>query len=420
MAKLPLEGVRVADLTMVWAGPYGTRILADMGAEVIKIESVENYDLIRTFVFLPSTTENPWNKSAYFNHYNRGKLGVSLNLAKPRGKEVFKKLIKISDVVIENYRADVMERLGFTYEALKEIKPDIIMLSMPGRGSTGPERLNYAYGPLLEANAGLVSITGYPDGRIERTGISYGDPIAGATAAGAVALALHYRRLTGKGQFIDLSQMECLTRMIGEAVLDWSMNQRIGGLTGNRHPYMAPHGCYRCKGEDKWVTIAVQNDEEWESFCQALGNPQWTSDYRFADSLSRWQNQDELDQHIGEWTILRTPHEVMYILQNAGIAAGVVMDHIDLLEDAHLNERGFWGMHTHPQAGTWKIEGPTWRLSEAPDFHWKPAPCFGQHNDYLFRDLLGLSDEEIRQLEEEQIIGTKPAIPQHLLLVDDT
>ena len=218
MAILPLEGVRVVDLTMVWAGPYATRILADMGAEVIKIESVDNYDLIRTFVFLPSTTENPWNKSAYFNHYNRGKLGVTLNLAKDKGKELFKELVKISDVVIENYRADVMERLGFTYEALKEIKPDIIMISMPGRGSTGPERLNYAYGPLLEANSGLVSITGYSDGCVERTGISYGDPIAGTCAAGAVALALHYRRLTGKGQYIDISQMETLTRMIGEVV----------------------------------------------------------------------------------------------------------------------------------------------------------------------------------------------------------
>jgi crotonobetainyl-CoA:carnitine CoA-transferase CaiB-like acyl-CoA transferase len=235
MAKLPLEGIRIADLSMVWAGPYCTRLLADMGAEVIKIESVRNYDLPRTFVFLPPGTERPYNKAAYFNHYSRNKLGVTINLAKPRGVALFKQLVKISDVVIENYRADVMEKLGLTYDVLKEVKPDIIMVSLPGHGKTGPEKDNYAYGTLMEQLSGLVSITGYRDGYIQRSGISYGDPIAGVAAAGAVATALHYRRRTGKGQFVDLAQRESLTRLIGEAVMDWTMNQRVQPCLGNRH-----------------------------------------------------------------------------------------------------------------------------------------------------------------------------------------
>ena len=417
MAKLPLEGIRIVDLTMVWGGPYATRILGDMGAEVIKIESVENYDLLRTYVFLPQGTERPHNKSAYFNHYNRNKMGVSLNLAKRRGIELFKKLVKMSDVVIENYRADVMEKLGLTYEVLKEVKPDIIMVSLPGHGKTGPERNNYAYGTHVEQIAGLVSITGYRDGYIQRAGISYGDPISGVAAAGAVATALHYRRLTGKGQFIDLSQRENLTRLIGDAVMDWTMNQRMWPCIGNRHSSMAPHGCYRCKGEDEWVTIAVETDKEWQSFCQALDNPQWSREEKFADSLSRWQNQDELDKYIEEWTVRRTPDEVMHILQDAGVAAGVVMDCKALLADPHLNERGFWEMQTHPDAGTWRMEGPTYRLSKTPAHIRMSAPSFGQHNDYLFRELLGLSDREIEQLEKEEIIGSEPLIPENLLLM---
>ena len=415
MAKLPLEGIRIIDLTMVWAGPYATRLLADMGAEVIKIESIKNYDLLRTFVFLPQGTERPYNKSAYFNHYNRNKLGATLNLGKRRGAELFKELVKISDVVIENYRPDVMEKLGLTYEVLREVKPDIIMISLPGHGKTGPERDNYAYGTHVEQLSGLVSITGYRDGHIQRTGISYGDPLAGAMAAGAVATALHYRRVTGKGQFIDLAQRENLTRLIGEAVMDWTMNQRMWQYTGNRHPSMVPHGCYRCQGEDEWVTIAVETDRGWESLCQALGNPSWTSDAKFADSLNRRQNQDELDRNIEEWTVLRTPYEVMHILQHTGVAAGAVMDCKALLQDPHLNERDFWEMQTHPDAGTWKMEGPTWRLSESQAHIRMSAPCFGQHNDYLFRELLGLSDKEIEQLEKDEIIGVEPDIPKHLL-----
>ncbi|MBI2848005.1 MAG: CoA transferase [Chloroflexi bacterium] len=417
MKRLPLEGIRVADLTMVWAGPYGTRMLADMGAEVIKIESIRNYDLIRTFVNLPRGTERPYNKSAYFNHYNRNKLGVSLDLSKPRGVELFKELIKISDVVVENYRADVMEKLCLTYDVLKEIKQDIIMVSLPGHGKTGPERNNYAYGTLIEELSGMVSITGYPDADVQRSGISYGDPVAGAMAAAAVAVALHERQRTGKGQFVDMSQRETLTRLIGEAVMDWTMNRRTWALTGNRHPSMAPHGCYRCKGKDDWVTITVRTDKEWGNLCQVMGNPGWVKEARFGDSLSRWQHQDEMDKYIAEWTMQRTPYEVTHMLQAAGVAAGPVLDCKGLLEDPHLNGRGFWQTQTHPDAGTWKMEGPAWGLSKTPARIRMPAPGFGQHNDYLFRELLGLSPEEIEQLEKDEIIGSVPLIPDNLLIM---
>lgn len=414
MSALPLEGIRIVDLTMVWAGPFATRILADMGAEVIKIESIKNYDLIRTLVFLRRDTERRWNKSAYFNHYNRNKLGISLDLSNPKGKELLFRLIKISHAVVENYRADVMEKLGLGYEVLKQVKSDIVMLSLPGHGKTGPERLNYAYGTLLEELSGLVSMGGYRDGLVEKTGISYGDPTAGYMAAGLLAAALFYRAKTGKGQFIDLSQRENLTRLMGEAVLDWSMNQRMWPLMGNRHFWMSPHGCYRCKGENKWVTIAVTNDEEWAGFCSAIGDPPWTKEPKFADSATRYQNQDEMDKYIEQWTKVRTPQEVMYIMQAAGVAAGPVMDQLDLLEDPHLNEKGFWEMHTHPDAGTWKMEKPTFVLSETPLRIRRPAPMFGEHNYYILKELLGLSDKEVKELEKEKIIGDAPDIPENL------
>ena len=416
-AGLPLEGIRIIDLSMVWAGPYATRILADMGAEVIKIESVNNYDLLRTFVFLPQGTERPYNRGAFFNHYNRNKLGITLNLAKPRGVGIFKKLVEISDVVIENYRPDVMGKLGINYEVLKEVKPDIIMVSMPGHGKTGPEKDNYAYGTHVEQLAGLVSITGYPDGHLQRSGISYGDPVAGTMAAGAVATALHRRRSTGKGQYVELAQRENLTRFVGEAIMDLTMNRRIWPTIGNRHTCMAPHGCYRCKGDDAWVTIAVDTDEQWGCFCRALGDPPWAEYVAFADSLSRWKNQDELDRLVEAWTMVRTPHEVMHTLQSKAVAAGVVMDSRALLEDPHLNDRGFWETVTHPDAGTWKMEGPTCRLVDTPAHIRMPPPCFGQHNDHVFRYLLNLTDLEIKQLVDEEIIGTAPLIPDHLLLM---
>ncbi len=417
MTGLPLEGIRIADLTMVWAGPCCTKFLADVGAEVIKIESVKNYDLNRTFVYLPPGTPRPYNRSAYFNHYNRNKYGISLNLAKPRGKEIFKRLVKMSDVVIENYRADVMDKLGLNYEMLKAVKEDIIMVSMPGHGKYGPERDNYAYGTLMEQLSGLVSITGYPDGYVQRSGISYGDPVAGAAAAGAVMAALHYRRRTGKGQYIDLAQREGITRMIGEAFMDWSMNRRVQQPMGNRHPSMVPQGCYRCKGVDQWVTIAVETDAEWECFCRALSDIDWTRDARFAGSLSRWQNQDELNKYIESWTILRTPYEVIHVLQSAGVAAGAVLDARNLLEDPHLNERGFWEIQTHRDAGTWRMDGPVWHLSKTPAHIRMSAPCFAEHNDYVFREILGLSAEEIEQLEKEEVTGREPVIPEHLLVM---
>ncbi len=244
---LPLEGIRIADLTMVWAGPYATRLLADMGAEVIKIESLAVWDQLRGLGSLPPDTPRLYNKSAYFNHNNRNKYGATFNLRHPRGKELFLELVKQCDVVMENYRAEVMDRLGLSFDELRAVKPDIILVSMPGHGKTGPERDYVAYGTNVEQLAGVVSLTGYEGEEAQKTGISFGDPMAGTAAAGAVAMALHYRNRTGRGQFIDLAQREALSTFVGAQMVGYSMNHELPERLGNKHPYHAPHGVYPCQ-----------------------------------------------------------------------------------------------------------------------------------------------------------------------------
>src|SRR5579884_2582240 len=251
--RLPLAGVRIADLTAVWAGPYATRLLADMGAEVIKVESAGAPDLLRALAGPMPGVERTYNRSAYFNHNNRNKYGCSIDLATPAGKQLFLELVSISDVVIENFRADVLDRLGLGYEVLRGIRPDIVLVSMPGHGKTGPEAGYIAYGTNVEQLAGLVSITGYEGGEPHKSGISYGDPIAGTMAAGAVLTALLYRRRTGRGQWVDLAQREALTGLLGEYVVHYSMTRRLPERTGNSHPAWAPHGVFPCAGPGERV-----------------------------------------------------------------------------------------------------------------------------------------------------------------------
>ena len=250
MKKLPLAGVRVADLTMMWAGPYATRLLAEMGAEVIKIESPASWDNIRTLIPQPPGTEDPWNRSFYFNDYNRDKKSLTLDLAQPRGREVFLRLVAKCDVVIENYRADVLEKLGLGYDVLRSARPDIILVSMAGFGKTGTERGHVGFGPIIEQMSGLASLTGYgDDGEPYKTGISYGDPVAGLAAAGAVALALVKRQKTGEGSYVDLPQRETMATLIGEAFVASSLRGENPVHRGNRSARFAPQGVYRvCRG----------------------------------------------------------------------------------------------------------------------------------------------------------------------------
>ena len=416
---LPLEHVRVVDLSHVFAGPTCARILAELGADVIKVEARQRFDVSR----LIALTDNdhggqPWNRASYFAVRNAGKRGITLNLSSDRGIDLLKRLIGQADVLVESFTPRVMKAFGLDYEAVREIKPDIIMLSMSGYGQTGPQADYTAYGTGLECASGIAQLTGYRGGPPIRSGISFTDPIAGIMGAGAVLAALHYRRRSGKGQFIDLSQQEAAIPLIGVALMDYVMNGRVQERQGNRSAVAAPQGCYPCRGDDRWLVISIDGDDEWSSFCRAAGHPEWERDERFADILGRHEHHDALDELIAGWTRQQDAYEAFHLLQRAGVKAAPVLDGKDLLLDPHLKERGHFDVLDFPLIGrrpvhrhlTAKFDG----FEARPG---RPAPLLGEHNAEVLQGLLGLSDEEMAALEEEGVIGTQPelAAPVELL-----
>lgn len=405
---MPLDGIRVVDLTMVWAGPFGARMLGDYGAEVIKVESPRQWDLLRSLGLIPRTEARWYNKSAYFNHNNRDKYALALDLNDHRGKDVLLKLCAASDIIVENFRTDVMDNLGLTYEAVRAANPTIIYISMPGHGKTGPEKDYVAYGSNVEQLAGLVSLSGYEGDEPMKTGFSYGDPMAGTALVGAVATALRQRSLTGEGMYLELAQRENLTMFVGEHLVDYSMNRHARPPIGNRHPIFAPHNRYPCAGEDRWVTIACETGAQFEALCAVIGRPDLAADPRFATNDGRKANEAELDAAIGAWTAPRGHYEVMHLLQRAGVPAGAVLTTPELLADPHLRSRGAWVEHTHPDAGTWEMEAPPWKLSRTPGHIRMPAPGFGEHNSYVLRDLLHLPEERIAELYAAGITADDP------------
>lgn len=408
MFRLPLYGVRVLDLTMAWAGPYATRLLGDMGAEIIKIEAVGSWDLLRTFTGQSPSVDRVWDRSPYFNHINRNKYGCALDLSNDRGRDLFLRLVAVSDVVIENFRAEVMDNLGLTYETLAAANPHIIVVSMPAHGKSGPERDFIAFGTNVEQLSGLCSLSGYEGGPPQKTGISYGDPVAGVAATGAVCLALWDRRRSGRGQYIEVAQRETLTGLIGEQIVGYSMSGHEPPRRGNRHTSMAPHGCYPSSGDDEWLTLACEDDAQFTALAEVMGHPELASDPRFANVVSRFRNQDALDAEIAAWTAGRTKEDAAEALQAAGIPASPVLSVPEVLADPHLRARGFFENVSHSIAGDWEIEGPHWRMSESPGHVRLPAPAFGEHNAYVFGELLGLSDGEIAALEAEGITSNVP------------
>ena len=302
MNKPPLDGIRVADFCWAWAGPYGALQFAHLGAEVIRIESQTRP--------CPSRLIPPWadnekgglNRSGYFNQYNQGKRSLTLNLKKSEGLELAKKVVAKSDIVTENFAGGVMDKMGLGYEVLRAIKPDIIMISLSGYGATGPEKGYVSYGPPQVALSGMSSLTGYKDDQPRQAGFSYGDPNGGVHGTFAVMCALLHRAKTGNGQFIDLSQREACAMLLPEGLMDYAMNGTQPPRNGNRDPYMAPHGVFRCKGEDRWVSIVVGNEEEWQRFCKAIGQPALATDVRFATLAARKENEDALEQIVTTWT----------------------------------------------------------------------------------------------------------------------
>jgi benzylsuccinate CoA-transferase BbsF subunit len=413
----PLKNFRVLDLSRIWAGPYCTKLLADMGAEVLKMESLRVYDShrgpvspARGIAAYPGAEpgEEPWNRNGWFNCLHMSKYGITLELTHEAGRQVFEQLVAISDVVVENFRQGSLERLGYTYNTLRQIRPDLIYVSMPAFGNSGPWKSYVAYGIGQEQLSGMAHMTGYVDEGPMKSGINHGDPITGSHAAGVVLAALRYRRRTGQGMFIDVSQQESAVALIGGEVLAYQMTGQEPERQGNHSPYFAPYNTYSCAGEDRWLAIAVSMDEEWRSLAEIVGGPELAADPQYAGNQDRLQNQDQLDRLIAAWTSDREMYDICWQLQNAGVPASPVLQGPDLLEDPHYRDRGTFNEVDHPQVGPKRYPGFAWRMSATPGQVRWPSPTLGQHNSQIYSQLLGLSKNEIEELEREGVIGTRP------------
>lgn len=401
--QLPLEGIRVADFTWVWAGPFATMQLAHLGAEVIRIET-ENRVCVTRRIPPYADGEPGLNRSGYYNQYNQGKSSLSLNLKKPEGMLIAKKLVAASDIVSENFAGGVIDKMGLGYDTLKQLKSDIIMISMAGYGATGPESAYVSYGPAQVPMSGLSSVTGFPGFPPMHVGFSYGDPNGGLHGAFAVLAALMHRERTGDGQYIDLSQWETSVALLGEALMAQEMNGEAPPRIGNRDEYMAPHGLFRCQGEDRWVSIVVANEEEWQRLCQGMGQPGLATDARFSTVAERKKNEDALEALISVWTEARTDAEVTHTLQGTGVAAFPALMNKEIAEDKHLAERGFFVEHEHPEVGVRRHAGAPWVFSETSCQVRKPAPCLGQDTDVVLQELLGYSAGEIAALRANEVL----------------
>ncbi|MGD9117667.1 MAG: CoA transferase [Dehalococcoidia bacterium] len=395
-----LTGIRVVDFSWVGAGAYCALLAGFLGAEVIKIESRHRLDLTR--YVQPESEKFNVDGSALFNEMNLGKRSVTLNLSKAKGVELARELIKTSDAVVENFRPGVMKKLGLDYASIVEFKPDIVMVSYSLSGQVGPEYNYLGYAPVAGALSGLSYLTGYKDDLPCPVGGEF-DLITGAAALIPVIASLYHRRNTGKGQYIDFSSREAGSCFIGEAVLDYAMNSRNQSQSANRNDVIAPNNCYRCLGNDTWVSISIATDDEWARFCHTSGHSQWLDDTRFCDAYRRWQNQDELDRVIEDWTSKHTEYEVMDMLQKGGVAAVPSFNTKQLSNDIHIKERGVIQNVQHPVTGAIDVLGIPWKLSGIrPSI--RRGPLLGEDNKYVFCELLGLSEDDVRRLEEGEVI----------------
>lgn len=382
-----------------------SQFLADFGAEVIKIEHTKRLDSSR----LRGKVIKDWKKdvelSPYFHDLNRNKLSVNLNLKHPQGLELFKKLVRISHGLVQNFSLRVPKKLGIDYESLRQVKPDLVYLAMPTAGLSGPLKDIIGYAPVYTSLGGIESLVGYSDGTV--TGmimIGPGDPNAAIHGALAMLAALYHHERTGEGQFIELSQMEAITHLQGEAVAEYSMNGRVMGPQGNQHRRMAPHGIYRCTGQDQWVSIAVDTDETWRKFCELMGDSGLAGDERFSSSELRLEHRAILDDIVSNWTQQYSKHKLTTMLQSKGVAAAPVLSRKEKFSDPQLKARQDFVKVIHPVLGEELLDANPWRLSATPPEIFRHAPLVGEHNDYVYGELLNMSSAEISKLKEEEII----------------
>lgn len=409
----PLDGLRILDLSMFFAGPVAAQIAADAGAEVIKVESVQRIDGWRGSASMWDGHVLPWESSPYFNWVNRSKRGITLNLTDPRGADILKELVQKSDVLIENYTPRVMQKFGLSYATLRELNPRLIMLSLSGFGADVAWRDYVAFGMSTEQMSGIAHLTGYEDDAPLFTGMTGGDIFAGVMGANALFAALHHRNLTGQGQHIDLSQLEACNLYIGEAMTAWSLAEIDPGRTGNAHPAYAPQGIYPCK-QEKWIAICCKTDAQWLALAAIIDRPEWlAADSVFTQAKTRSSNRDEIDRTIGAWTRSQDHLELMHRLQKSGIPAGAVMAGPDLLADSHLQARGSFIAQDRPGVGVKHYPNQPYRFRFAEPVPNLRAPLLGEHTAEILTELVGLSPDEITELTTADVIGTIPLAARH-------
>ena len=416
-ASKPLSTIRALELSEIWAGPFCGCLMGDMGAEIIKIESIQRIG--RGPINPPSNAggypdddpgNDPWNRQSNFNAINRNKKSLTLDLKTEQGLNAFKDLVSQSDIVFCNYARTVMENFGLSYDEVRKIKPDIIYMLMPGYGNTGPYADYRSMGMAIDAITGHSFLRGYPDmDHSSNSLVHHPDAVAATNGVMAIASALVHRTKTGEGQFIDMSQAESFMTHLGEIYLENQMQSFSRRRRGNRHPDFAPQGVYKCSGEDNWIAISIKSDADWSKFKATVGNNNLNSDV-FDTLAGRQQHHDQIDKVINEWTYSQDRYDVLNRLQSDQITSGVVLDcGSDSYADPHLNERDFFQIVEHPSAGIYPMTGPIFKF-ESSNGHviHNPAPCLGQDNMYVLKEVLGYGNDKITQFEANEIIGTVP------------
>jgi crotonobetainyl-CoA:carnitine CoA-transferase CaiB-like acyl-CoA transferase len=420
-----LEGVRVLDLTVVWAGPYATMILGDLGAEVIRLDNPYLFPS-STKGFMPRVSkemaasmgplvggfpdvdpgERPWNRHAMFNCHARGKKIATIDLRRESGREAFLKLVERSDVLVENNAARVLDKLGLGWEVLRERNPRFICVRMAPLGLSGPYRDYVGFGAHFEALSGLTAIRGYQDADpTSTTSVFHMDPASGAVGAFAVMAALRRRDSTGTGCLIEFAQAENVMQHIGEYFVDASITGREHPPIGNRHNTRAPQGAYRCQGDDAWAVISVGDDNEWAGLKHAMGDPAWAENPDYATAAGRHSHHDSIDEHINTWTATQTPYQVFHACQAHQVPAGPVLDENQALADAHLDHRGFFRQNTGHDTGTHRYPGHLWHWN-GPPLAWKPISAMGEDNQQVWQHITGLTQDEYDQLQAQGHITT--------------
>ena len=403
MEKQALAGVKVLDFGWALVGSLTTKQLADHGAEVIRVESITHIDLPRANRMTSMSLATDPDDKPWFTHLNTSKYSMALDLKCAPAKSIIERLIHWADVVNANMVPGTLGRLGFGYDYVRSIKPDIIMAEGSAYGQTGPLARQWGVDGTGAALSGYIDLTGWPDRGPVGPNVPYGDVVLPFLIATAIVSALDYRNRTGKGQYIDASMLEVLVHKTTPALLDWEANGHLQTRNGNRIAYAAPHGVFPCVGDDRWCAIGVFNDEEWGAFCRATGDPPWTKEQRFATLSSRKENEDALEALVAEWTKKHTDEEVMRILQAAGVPAGVVQNMQDVMEnDPQLKEREFLVQLKHPVIGVFGHPTPPYKLLKTRA-QVKTSPCLGEHTEYVCTQLLGMSDEEFIALWQQGV-----------------